>query len=142
MISYPVFFSSQATAETGTARPWQIQSGDMKTFCTIPVEFDGPGNGFSPEDLFAQALTNCFVATFKVMAERSKVSFERLEANGLLTVDRNEKSQPTMKSFLLQIRLTKPSHPERASTLVKKAMETGFILNSVLTLVDYNLEIV
>jgi organic hydroperoxide reductase OsmC/OhrA len=139
MIQYPILFESRASATAGVVTQWEINSGQNSAICAVPKEFEGPGGGFSPEDLFAQALTNCFVATFKVFAENSRVAFEKLDVVGRLTVDRDETKRPVMKYFLLQIKLYSPSNPERAKTLVKKTVESGFILSSVKTEISYEL---
>jgi organic hydroperoxide reductase OsmC/OhrA len=139
MISYPIPFATRLQATSGTQTNWQVESSDHRLLCAIPPEFEGPGGGFSPEDLFAQALTNCFVATFKVMAEKSRLDFQSLEVNGYLNVDLDENSRPCMKDFRLNIQLKSPSDAERATRLVKKAIESGFILNSIKTTISYEL---
>lgn len=142
MIQYPVGFDTHVDTACGMATRWEIRSAESQAACAIPPEFEGPGGAFSPEDFFAQALTNCFIATFQVLAEKSRVTFDRLSVNGHLIVDRDETRRPMMKEFHLRIKLGSPSDPVRATTLVKKAMEGGFILNSVKTKVNYDLEIV
>jgi organic hydroperoxide reductase OsmC/OhrA len=133
MIKYPIDFASSATATGDLMSNWAIRSGQMEASCCVPVEFDGPGGGFSPEDLFAQALTNCFVATFKVYAHHSKLVFEKVEAKGRLSVDLGEQRKPVMKSFHLQVNIVGASQPDRAKMLAEKAFQSGFILNSVKT---------
>jgi len=96
----------------------------------------------SPEDLYAQALTNCFVATFQVMAEKSKLIVERIDVNGSLVVDRSEQKRPIMKSFHFDIRVAGAVQPDRVATLVQKALDSGFILNSVKTTITHSLAIV
>lgn len=142
MIQFPCSFVTNAKADCGIATRWVVRSGEHEVPCTIPREFDGPGGTFSPEDLYAHALTNCFIATFQVMAEKSRVRFQSLEIEGVLVVDRDATKRPCMKNFLLKIRLESPSDPLRATNLVKKAFEGGFILNSVKTNLSYDLEIV
>lgn len=137
-MQYPITFRAEAKAVPGIQTEWSIQSGKSSAACTVPVEFGGPGSRFSPEDLFAQALVNCFVGTFKVMAELSKLQYETLLVSGDLVMDKNEAGKPWMKAIQLFIRLANPSHPDRAKALVKKAVETGFILNSVKTAIEYD----
>jgi organic hydroperoxide reductase OsmC/OhrA len=139
MIQYPIPFETRILTSSGTTTAWQACSSSLEIDCAIPPEFEGPGGGFSPEDLFAQALTNCFVATFKLMAEKSRLNYEKLEAHGKLSVDLDESKRPCMKDFMLNIRISSPSDADRATRLVKKAMESGFILNSVKTNISYEL---
>ena len=139
MIQYPIQFSTKATAICGMSSAWKVQSSNIEMEIAIPTEFEGPGGALSPEDLFAQALTNCFLATYKVLAEKSKVTFEGISVTGELTVERDELKRPIMKAFHFLIQLTSPSDVERAKRLVEKALQTGFILNSVKTELTHEL---
>lgn len=141
MIHYPVAFHASAYSKSGIAVPWDIESQGLGTQCAIPPEFEGPGGAFSPEDLFAQAITNCFVATFKVYVEKSKLSFETLSVNTDLTVDLNDEKKPVMKKCLLKVVIAGSSNPERLRMLAQKAVSSGFILNSVKTELEFDLEV-
>ena len=98
----------------------------------------GPGGALSPEDLFNQALANCFVATFKVYAENSKLTFSNLNVKSKLVVDLDERRKPVMKEFFLDVEISGPSNADKAMLLAKKASESGFILNSVKTNCHFN----
>ena len=75
---------------------WTAASRESrKSQCTVPPEFGGPGGGDSPEDFFGMALLNCFVGTCNVIAEKSKVEFEKVTTDGLLIVDRDERGRPS-----------------------------------------------
>jgi organic hydroperoxide reductase OsmC/OhrA len=99
--------------------------------CAIPPEFEGPGKGYSPEDFFLLAVTNCFVATFKVFAEKSKLQFEDLNIQSELTVDRNEHGVPWMAKVFLDVDLINPSQPDQAARLLTKTSQSCFVLNSI-----------
>ena len=142
MIKYPIQFEVSAQANSGLSTPWSATALGHKTVCSIPPEFEGPGGALSPEDLFAHALTNCFIATFKVYAEHSKLVFDDLTAKSKLIVDLNESKKPVMKRLELTVNLKNPNNPERAKILAKKAFESGFILNSVKTELDFNFNVV
>ncbi len=133
MTSYPVYFHAQAKSGSGIGSSWDIESVGQKMTCAIPPEFDGPGGGLSPEDLFAQALTNCFVATFKVYAEKSKLTFDSLEVRSELLVAPGESGKPVMQSCRFKVEILGCEKPDRIKTLAQKAFESGFILNSVQT---------
>jgi organic hydroperoxide reductase OsmC/OhrA len=89
VIQYPLVFKVKSSAQAGIAAHWETSSPSVATPVpmAIPPEFEGPGGGFSPEDIYGFALTNCFVATFKVIAEKSKLTYKTLHAEGTLTVD-------------------------------------------------------
>lgn len=141
MNQYPILFKAEAQAHSGLQTSWTINSYSQETSCAIPPEFNGPGSGFSPEDLFAQALTNCLIGTFKVYAENSKMIFDQIKVQTKLSVDTNESRKVVMKKCHLAIFLTNPSNVDKAQLLIKKSFESGFILNSVKTEMTYNLVI-
>ncbi len=136
MIQYPQQYEVESVSPPGIQTLWSTHAekapiGELA--CAIPPEFQGPGGGLSPEDLYAMALANCFVATFKVFSEKSGVSYEKLEVRGSLTVDRDEKGVPWMAKFHLHATLTGASDPSRARTLLDKTSRSCLILNSVRT---------
>ncbi len=139
MISYPIEFQTKAAAHSGINSNWNIQSQNFELSCAVPVEFEGPGQALSPEDLFAQALTNCFVATFKVYAEKSRLEYDQVTCQGLLVVDLDENKKPCMKTFKLMTSIQNPSSLEKAKLLAEKAFKNGFILNSVKTQLTFEL---
>ncbi len=138
MIQYPLTFkvSSLATGHTSTA--WKScyypTTGEAQwAAVAIPPEFDGPGGGYSPEDFYALALLNCFVATFKVIAEKSKLDFKDFNCEGRLTVDRDEKGAPWMSAFKINGTLTGVVDAERARRILEKTSQSCMVLNSVKT---------
>jgi organic hydroperoxide reductase OsmC/OhrA len=141
MIQYPISFHARSESASGIGQIWQIESQNLKIDCAVPVEFEGPGGAFSPEDLFAQALTNCFVATFKVYAEKSNLGFGQIIATSELIVDLAENKKPVMKKCFLNVKILNCENAERVKFIAKKAFEAGFILNSVKTEVVLDLEV-
>ena len=70
-----------------------------------PVEFDGPGDRWSPETLLLGALVDCFVLTFRAVARAAKLDWSELAVSLEGTLDRPERvSQFT--AFALQATLT------------------------------------
>lgn len=141
MIQYPLFFKAHAEAGTGTRTPWTVRCGDQSALCSVPAEFAGGGGGFSPEDLYLQALSNCFLATLKVYAEASKIEFQRISLESTLTVDKNDQGQPWMKEADFRVFIEGASKPDRLRTLVEKTIRGGFILNSVKTQLNWSVDI-
>lgn len=139
MIQYPIQFEALSESEPGLDKTWQIKSSGHELTCAIPPEFEGGGGGLSPEDLFAQALTNCFVATFKVYAHHSKLSFKKVEAQARLNVDIGDAGKPVMKALKLQAKIVGANNPVKAKTLAERAFQQGFILNSVKTELAFEL---
>ena len=44
-----------------------------------PLEFGGPGDKWSPEDLLMAAVANCLVLSFRIIAEKSKLEWTSIE---------------------------------------------------------------
>ena len=134
MVEYPLSFSSETVAKSGTAGTWVTKSDEGSSECCVPVIFSGSGRALSPEDLFNHALTNCFIATFKVYAEKSKLNFDSVTADSHLVVEKDKNTDKvTMKSIKIDVKIFNPSDPKKARTLAEKASKDGFILNSVKT---------
>jgi organic hydroperoxide reductase OsmC/OhrA len=95
----------------------------------------------SPEDLFAQALTNCFIATFKVYAEKSKINYSHVSMATELVADLDDDKKPVMKKCTLQVKVFGSEKPERVKTIAEKAFSSGFIINSVKTEMTLDLQI-
>ncbi|MBX9767095.1 MAG: OsmC family protein [Bdellovibrionales bacterium] len=141
MIKYPISFFARANSLEGIQSAWTVDSQNLIARCAIPPEFEGPGGALSPEDLFAQALRSCFVATFKVYAEKSKISFSDLTVQTQLVADLDASKKPVMKKCLLQVSIRGCATPERVKTLAEKAFKSGFILNSVKTELHLELDV-
>jgi len=89
MANYPMKFEVFSTATSGVQTSIEASAEDFNPIpCAIPTQFNGPGGGYSPEDLLALSLTTCLIATFKVFAEKSQFGYERIEAKADLTIDR------------------------------------------------------
>lgn len=108
----------------------------------IPPGFNGPGGGYSPEDFFALAMANCFAATFRVIADKSAVTYEELSIACNLEVDLNESKKPWMARAHLDIKLHKPSSAERAQRLLEKVSGQCLIHQSVKTDTTYSFAVI
>ncbi len=133
MATYPVSFFGDSSTTPGIDVSWSTQASNFEVACAVPKEFEGGGQGLSPEDFYLLALQNCFVATFKVFSHYSKLSFEELKVKCELVVDLDDSKKPCMKKILMKIELHKASDLKKAALLVKKALDNGFILQSVKT---------
>lgn len=104
---------------------------------TIPPEFDGPGGTYSPEDLYALSLMNCYLATFKYIAEKSKLQFENIEGEAILNVGKGDRTTLWMESIAIKIKLIGCANKDRALTLMEKTKSQCMIINSVQTKVTF-----
>ncbi len=53
-----------------------------------PLDFDGPGDAWSPEQLLVAAVEACFLLTFRAIAKASGIAFTSLAVEGEGVVDR------------------------------------------------------
>lgn len=138
-----MIFNATAKGSSGIQTSWsaQVETFSEKLTLAIPPEFNGPGNGLSPEDLYNMALQNCFAATFKVFAEKSRLQFSEFHLNSRLEVDRNEKGQVCMARFHLKVQLSGVVQKDSALRLLERTKTNCMILNSVLTEKTFEFEV-
>jgi len=130
-MNYPMTFEARSKGSSGIQSHWKSSVNAGEISAAVPAEFSGPGGAYSPEDLYAMAALNCFVGTFKVVAQNSKLSFESITGKATVTLDKNEKNLPAIKSIDFHIELTQASDVEKALRLLKKVSETAIVINSL-----------
>lgn len=140
-MDYPVHFKVKANSKSGINEIWNSAALQAEIRTAIPLEFGGIGGGASPEDFYALSLGNCFLATFKVIAAKSKLIYESIEVNVDLNVDYSDAKKLIMKSAMLNIALTGTDNTERALRLLQKTPEHCMILNSVKTELNYEFKV-
>jgi peroxiredoxin-like protein len=65
-----------------------LRSGGVPDLATdAPTEFDGPGDAWSPEQLFLAAVESCFLLTFRAVARASRLEFTSIAVEGEGFVD-------------------------------------------------------
>ena len=97
-----------------------------------PVEFDGPGDRWSPETLLLAALADCFVFTFRAVARAAKLEWSELAVSLEGTLDRPERiSQFT--AFALHATLTvAPGTDVDAAKAALERSEKGCLISNSL----------
>ena len=135
MYQFPMHFNALSSSGSGIQSKWTSQSLSFASNleCAIPPEFNGPGGAYSPEDFYALALLNCFVASFKVFAQNSKLEFREIKAEVNLQVDKNEQNFPWMARAHLKVSIMGASDTDKAKLLMNKTSKACLILNSVKT---------
>ena len=135
MIKFPMKFEVQAASPPGAGSPWTAQADELPPIpSAIPPEFMGPGGGYSPEDLFAIALLNCLIATFKVYCEKSKVDFREIKGKVNLTVDKlSGQSGLAMTQADIFFDISGASDAEKARKLLDGAIKDCAVSNSIKT---------
>ncbi len=139
----PLPFRVSAVASSGIPTPWMASSASMAGALpmAVPPEFGGSATGYSPEDLYALALENCFIATFKVFAEKSKLTFESLHISAVLWVDTMASGALGMARIEMNITLSGASNSDLAHRVIDKTTRGCMILNSVITEKIFNVSV-
>lgn len=97
-----------------------------------PAQFGGPGDRWSPEDLLAAAVADCFILTFRAVARASNLEWQALNCTVDAVLDRPEKTS-FFTEFHLSAQLTVPPGTDdaRARRLLEKAEQGCLITNSL-----------
>jgi peroxiredoxin-like protein len=85
-----------------------------------PLEFDGPGDAWSPEQLLLAAVQACFVLTFRAVARASRLEFVSMSIGAEGFVDRVN-GVTRFTEIVLRPRIALPAGAD--STRVQRALE-------------------
>lgn len=108
-----------------------------------PVEFDGPGDAWSPEHLFLAAIQACFLLTFRAVARASNVQYVALDVGASGVVDREGRTT-RFTEVVLTPRLTVPpgADREQAMRALSKAEGACLVSASISTPIRLEPEVV
>lgn len=97
-----------------------------------PLEFDGPGDQWSPEDLLVASVIDCFALTFRAIANASHLSWSSLQCRAEGSLDRIEHvSRFVSMRIVAELTVPPGEDTERAKRLLEKAEKTCLITNSL-----------
>jgi len=97
-----------------------------------PVEFDGPGNRWSPETLMAAAVADCFALTFRGIARVARLPWTALTCHVTGTLDRVDRvTQFTGFSIDAFVQVPAGTNVEQAKRVLDRAEQTCLIANSL-----------
>lgn len=123
----------QVTAASAPDGEVVLSSGALEPLQSAPpVEFDGPGDRWSPETLLVAALADCFTLTFRAVARATKLPWLSLNVDVTGTLER-EQGNSRFTSFDVQARLRVPAGGdlEAAERALHKAEAGCLISNSL-----------
>ncbi|MDG1123213.1 MAG: OsmC family protein [Glaciecola sp.] len=97
-----------------------------------PQNFGGPGDQWSPEDLFMASVASCFILSFRAIARGSKLSWSSLNCSSQGTL---EKVNGVLKftNIVTSVSLTIPTSesPDTARRILAKADKSCLVANSL-----------
>jgi organic hydroperoxide reductase OsmC/OhrA len=97
-----------------------------------PAEFGGPGNRWSPETLLVAAVADCFVLTFRAVAQASRLPWMRLQCEVEGTLDRIERAlQFTRFDLRVELQIPEGVDGDLARQLLEKAERACLISSSL-----------
>jgi peroxiredoxin-like protein len=121
------------TVTTNEKHRVEITSPGLAPFVSAPpAEFGGPGNLWSPETLILAAVADCFVLTFRAIANVAKLQWSDLACNAGGTVDRSD-GVIRFTDIVLRVSLSLPagSDSSKAESLLHKVEKACLIGNSL-----------
>jgi len=97
-----------------------------------PAQFGGPGDEWSPEDLFMASITSCFILSFKAIANASKFTWTSIQCNSTGTLERVD-GKTRFTKIITRATLVIPSTEsiENAERLLHKAEQSCLVVNSL-----------
>ena len=99
-----------------------------------PLEFGGPGDAWSPEQLLLAAVDSCFLFTLRAVAQASRLEFISLELASEGTVDRRDGGLSFTEIVLRPRLLVRAgTDRERALRVLEKAKKTCLVSASLST---------
>ncbi|MGE0114987.1 MAG: OsmC family protein [Steroidobacteraceae bacterium] len=97
-----------------------------------PLEFDGPGDQWSPESLLCAAVADCFILTFRAVARASKIEWLQLACEVFGTLERVEgESRFTKFVTHATLNVSKGMDEARCLQALEKAEHGCLIANSL-----------
>lgn len=141
MKPYPHEYSVEATASTIGSVELTAEGLPIITSAP-PVEFDGPGDQWSPESLLVAAVVDCFVLTFRAIAQASKFEWSGLKCRAEGTLDRADRvTRFVGMRVRAELKLPPEGSEEAGRRLLEKAEKTCLVTNSLDLQVELDTEI-
>jgi uncharacterized OsmC-like protein len=131
MQQFPHLYNASAAAsETGDVT---VGSPGLPALASAPpVEFDGPGDKWSPETLLVAAVADCLILTFRAIARASQLPWTHLECEVDGTLDRVDRvTRFTELQVRAKLRVPAGTNEERALRVLEKAEETCLVTRSL-----------
>lgn len=97
-----------------------------------PKEFGGPGDLWSPETLTVAAAADCFVLTFRAVANASKLRWSKMHCHAKGVLDRAEGlTRFTEIHLYVTLELPDESDPDKARRMLERAEKACLVGNSL-----------
>ena len=131
MDNYPHLY--QASASSSPGAPVHLSSPGLQPIASMPpAQFGGPGDSWSPETLLVAAVADCFILTFRAIAQASKLEWLDLECTTRGTLDRVDNvTRFTRMDISAKLRAPAGTDEHKATRLLQKAEAVCLVSNSL-----------
>jgi peroxiredoxin-like protein len=123
----------QVSANAETEGNVVLKADDLPQLISAPpAQFGGPGNQWSPEHLLVASVADCFILTFRAVAQASKLVWSNLEASAEGVLERADRVT-RFTTITVSATLTVPADTniDKARQLLEKAEAACLITNSL-----------
>tara|TARA_R110000737_G_scaffold93541_2_gene126899 strand:+ start:37497 stop:37934 length:438 start_codon:yes stop_codon:yes gene_type:complete len=113
----------------------QVSIANLPCLAVAPPEqFGGPGNVWSPEDLFIASIASCFILSFRAIAKASKLNWLSIDCGSEGVLDKLEgKTQFTKVITTATLLIPATESIDKAELLLHKAEKSCLVINSLIT---------
>ena len=107
-----------------------------------PAQFGGPGDQWSPEHLLVASVADCFILTFRAVAQASKLEWRNLEAAAEGVLERVDRvTRFTAITVCATLAVPAGTDVDKARRLLEKAEKGCLITNSLAVDVHLDTEV-
>jgi len=131
MQGLPHRYQISAHAETG-GNVILKADGLPQLISAPPAQFVGPGDQWSPEHLLVASVADCFILTFRAVAQASKLAWSNLEASAEGILERVDRvTRFTTITISATLTVSADTDIDKARQLLEKAEAACLITNSL-----------
>jgi organic hydroperoxide reductase OsmC/OhrA len=132
MHPYPHVYTVTASAAPEGDVP--VSAAGLPTLATAPpIEFDGPGDRWSPEALLCAAVADCFLLSFRGVARAQKLAWTSLQCEVQGTLNRIEgKTRFTHMVVMAVLVAPEGTDRDKAIKAMERAEHVCLISNSLI----------
>jgi peroxiredoxin-like protein len=136
------FFETQLHWEVGGEAILSVKNVPQKIKVGAPVEFGGNGSVWTPETLFLNAISSCFLTTYQAFAKKLRFDITHLTCNTIGQIEIIDgKYKFTNINLFPKIYVKNNETKEKANLAVEKTHKYCLITNSLNAIVFYHTEV-
>jgi organic hydroperoxide reductase OsmC/OhrA len=117
----------------GPASVVTLRSAELEDIqSTAPPEFGGPAGNWSPETLFVAAIADCYILSFRSVANASKLEWSEIDCDAVGVLEKTTEGLwfPVIE-LAVTLRIPAGSDIARAERLLEKAEQVCLVSKSL-----------